>query len=227
MLQRMQSGVWKPGELIPSEMELAAQFHVSQGTVRKAVDELGADNLVVRRQGKGTFVATHTESQMQFRFLRLVANEGSPAVDRPAERELLECKKTRATSEMARRLAVRTGGLLLQARSILKFAGCATILEDIWLPGVPFKGLTAEHLANYPGPTYALFEIEFGVHMVRAEEKIRAVSASVAHAAYLGVEVGFPLLSVERTSYTYNDAPMEFRQCFYRTDRHHYRNMLN
>lgn len=61
ILQSLQAGEWKPGEMIPSEMELAARYKVSQGTVRKAIDELAAENLVARRQGKGTFVTTHYE----------------------------------------------------------------------------------------------------------------------------------------------------------------------
>ena len=61
ILQSLHTGEWKPGEPIPSEIDLAARFRVSQGTVRKAIDELAAENLVVRRQGKGTFVATHAE----------------------------------------------------------------------------------------------------------------------------------------------------------------------
>ena len=67
--QSLQSGEWKPGELIPSEVELAGRFKVSQGTVRKAIDELAAENLVMRRQGKGTFVSTHHEARAHFRFL--------------------------------------------------------------------------------------------------------------------------------------------------------------
>ncbi|MEN9866720.1 MAG: hypothetical protein RL748_2310, partial [Pseudomonadota bacterium] len=74
--QSLQSGEWKPGDLIPSEMELAARYKVSQGTVRKAIDELAAENLVLRRQGKGTFVATHHEARAQFRFLRLMPDNG-------------------------------------------------------------------------------------------------------------------------------------------------------
>src|SRR5512141_1096298 len=69
ILQSLEAGEWKPGEAIPSEIELAARFRVSQGTVRKAIDELAAENVVVRRQGKGTFVATHAERQVQYRFL--------------------------------------------------------------------------------------------------------------------------------------------------------------
>src|ERR1700749_4711780 len=72
ILQSLQSGEWKPGEAIPSEMDLAARFRVSQGTVRKAIDERAAQILVVRRQGKGTFVATHAEKHVQYRFLKLM-----------------------------------------------------------------------------------------------------------------------------------------------------------
>src|SRR5512132_1469077 len=78
ILQSLQAGEWKPGEAIPSEMELAARFRVSQGTVRKAIDELAAENLVVRRQGKGTFVSTHAEQHVRYRFLKLVPDSGAP-----------------------------------------------------------------------------------------------------------------------------------------------------
>ena len=76
LMRSLQSGEWKPGEAIPSEMELAARFRVSQGTVRKAIDELAGENHLVRRQGKGTFVATHAEEQTQYRFLRLTPDDG-------------------------------------------------------------------------------------------------------------------------------------------------------
>jgi GntR family transcriptional regulator len=78
LVMALDAGEWKPGEAIPSEIELAARFQVSQGTVRKAVDELAAENLLLRRQGKGTFVATHLEPRVRFRFLRLAPNEGAP-----------------------------------------------------------------------------------------------------------------------------------------------------
>jgi GntR family transcriptional regulator len=223
ILQSLQAGEWKPGEAIPSEMELAARFRVSQGTVRKAIDELAAENLVVRRQGKGTFVATHAEQNVRYRFLKLVADSGEREETR-AERSVLECRRTRANAEVARSLALRGGDSIVQVRRVLSFGGVPTILEDIWLPGNTFKGLTAEQMAGHQGPTYALFELAFGVRMVRAEEKIRAVAADDQQAALLGVPAGAPLLSVERLSYTYNDVPMELRRGLYRTDTHHYRN---
>ncbi|MBK5204866.1 MAG: GntR family transcriptional regulator [Polaromonas sp.] len=227
ILKSLQAGEWKPREMIPSEMELAVRFRVSQGTVRKAIDELAAENLVMRRQGKGTFVATHAEQQVQYRFLRLMPNSGDSHNGGLAERQIIDCTRLRAPADIARALALRTGDAVLQLRRVLAFQGAPTILEDVWLPGGPFKGLTAERLASYRGPMYALFETEFGVRMVRAEEKIRAVAADAASAELLGVRVGEPLLSVERTAYTYNDLPMELRRGLYCTDKHHYKNELS
>ncbi len=227
ILQSLQSGEWKPGEAIPSEMDLAARYRVSQGTVRKAIDELAAENLVNRRQGKGTFVATHNEQQVQFRFLKLVPDDGAIGSEGPAERQILECKKTRATSDIAKLLGLRSGDAVLQVRRLLGFKGVPTILEDIWLPAAPFKGLTAEQLANYPGPSYALFETEFNVRMLRADEKIRALPASIEQSLLLKVKQDTPLLFVERVAFTYRDTPMELRRGYYRTDTHHYFNTLN
>ena len=227
ILQSLQQGEWKPGEAIPSEMDLAARFRVSQGTVRKAIDELAADNLVMRRQGKGTFVATHAEQHVQYRFLKLLPDTGDASVEGPAQRTVLDCRRVRASADVARALALRSGDPVVQARRILSFAGEPTILEDIWLPGQAFKGLTAEQMANYQGPTYAMFELDFGVRMVRAEEKIRAVLADGEQAQLLHTPAGTPLLSVERTAYTYNDVPMELRRGLYRTDTHHYHNELS
>src|SRR5690625_2252760 len=78
LLKSLDEGEWKPGEAIPSEMELASRFQVSQGTVRKAIDELAADHLLIRRQGKGTYVATHQEARIRFRFLRLAPDSDEP-----------------------------------------------------------------------------------------------------------------------------------------------------
>lgn len=230
ILQSLQVGEWKPSEAIPSEMDLAARFRVSQGTVRKAIDELAAENLVVRRQGKGTFVATHAEQQVQYRFLKLLpdkADKGDASVEGPAQRHIIGCKPVRASTEVARALGLRAGDSVIEARRVLSFGGVPTILEDIWLPGQAFKGLTAAQMAHYPGPTYAMLELDFGVRMVRAEEKIRALLPNEEEAALLHITPSTPLLSVERLAYTYNDAPMELRRGLYRTDTHHYRNELS
>lgn len=227
ILQSLQAREWKPGDAIPSEMELAGRFRVSQGTVRKAIDELAGENLLVRRQGKGTFVATHAEQHVQYRFLRLRPDQGSLADEGPAERRIIDCKSARASADVARALGLRTGESVIQARRVLSFGSIPTILEDLWLPGAAFKGLTAQQLSDFSGPTYAMLELAYGVRMVRADEKIRAVLPDPEQAKWLDVPVSAPLLSVTRTSYTYNDVPMELRRGLYRTESHHYRNELN
>jgi GntR family transcriptional regulator len=227
ILRSLQAGEWKPGEPIPSEFDLAARFRVSQGTVRKAIDELATDNLLVRRQGMGTFVATHAEQHTQYRFLRLLPDTGDLDSQGPAERRIVDCRRQRANAEVARQLDLRTGDPVLQVRRVLTFSGAPAILEDLWLPGTAFKGLTQETLAEDKGPMYALFETQFGVRMVRAVEKLKAVSADADTAELLGVEAGHPLLSVERLAYTYNDVPMELRRGLYRTENRHYHNELS
>ncbi|HYD81481.1 MAG TPA: GntR family transcriptional regulator [Paucimonas sp.] len=222
--QSLQSGEWKPGELIPSEVELAGRFKVSQGTVRKAIDELAAENLVVRRQGKGTFVATHHEARAQFRFLRLMPDLGDPHYP---ENRILEVKRLRAPAEVARQLDMKSGDSVIFIKRVQSFDGAPTILEELWLPGMIFKGLTAERLSEYKGPMYGLFESEFGTHMIHAAEKLRAVPAGEAEAELLAVPLGTPLLSVERVSFTYGNKPVEVRRGLYLTVRHHYQNELS
>lgn len=221
----LQSGEWKPGESIPSEVDLAGRYRVSQGTVRKAIDELAAENLLVRRQGKGTFVSTHAEQRVQYRFLRLVPDaEGR---DRGYERRFLECKRVRAGADIARALELKAGDPVIQARRLLLFDDRPVVLDDLWLPGGLFKGLTAERLGEHRGALYAFFETEFGVTMTRAEEKLRAVAASEAEAQLLQVAPGAPLLSVERRTLTYGDKPVELRRGLYETSAHYYRNELS
>ena len=222
--QSLQSGEWKPGELIPSEVELAGRFKVSQGTVRKAIDELAAENLVMRRQGKGTFVSTHHEARAHFRFLRLVPDEGVPHYP---ESKFIEVKRVRAPADVARLMDLKSGDAVIFIKRVQYFDGIPTIVEELWLPGLIFKGLTAERLVEYKGPMYGLFETEFGTRMIRASEQIRAVCADAGAAQLLNIDLGTPLLSSERVSFTYGDKPVELRRGLYLTSRHHYQNELS
>ncbi|QJE01218.1 GntR family transcriptional regulator [Massilia forsythiae] len=222
--QSLQSGEWKPGELIPSEVELAGRYKVSQGTVRKAIDELAAEHLVLRRQGKGTFVASHNEARAHFRFLKLVPDEGVP---HQADHRYLEVRRVRAGAEVARLLDLKSGDAVVYIKRLMSFDGAPTILEELWLPGQLFKGLTAERLAEYKGPMYGLFESEFGTRMIRASEKIRAVAADEGSAGHLKVAPGTPLLCVDRISFTYGDKAVELRRGLYSTAQHHYQNELS
>ncbi len=223
IVRDLDGGAWKPGQSIPSELELAERFRVSQGTVRKAVDELAAENVLVRRQGKGTYVATHGEPRQQFRFLRIMPNQGEPA---QYESRAFECRRARASGEPARRLDLKPGDGVIFIRRVLSFGGEPTVVEEITLPATTFKGLTAAKLSAHRGSIYHLYEAEYGTQMIRADERLRAVAADAATAAVLDLAKGTPLLSVERVAYTYGDRPVEYRLGLCRTDTHFYRNRL-
>jgi GntR family transcriptional regulator len=227
LLTSLEKGDWKPGEMIPSEMELAQRFQVSQGTVRKAIDELSQENLLVRKQGKGTFVATHSEQAVQYRFLKLVANPEKPQFIGPAKRDILWCRLCPSSDQESQALQLQPHSMVWHIRRVLSFASLPTILEDLYLPANAFEGLSVQELQYHRGPTYALFETKYGVRMVRAQEQIRAAMPSPEACALLHIEPNVPLLSVERTSFTYQDVPMEIRRALYRTDHHHYKNELN
>jgi GntR family transcriptional regulator len=225
LLERsLENGEWRPAEAIPSEHELARRFGVSQGTVRKAIQALAADNLVIRRQGKGTFVATHTEEQASsFRFLRIRRNDGED--EYPGSR-LLDVRRARASAEVARRLYLKPGDGVILLRRILEFGGAPVVLDDITLPAGLFRGLTKAKFETYRGSMYGFFETQFGVRILSAEEKLRAVAADRTSARLLRVAAGTPLLAVDRITLTYGDRPVEWRRGLCVTAQHHYFNRL-
>jgi GntR family transcriptional regulator len=225
LLERsLEAGEWRPAEAIPSEIELARRFDVSQGTVRKAIDALAADNLVVRRQGKGTFVATHTEEKTSlFRFLRIRHNDGHD--EYPASR-LLDVRRAKASAEAARLLGLKAGESVIVLRRILEYSGFPVVLDEITLPAALFRGLTKAKVEAYQGSMYSFFETQFGVRMLKAEEKLRAVAADATSAPLLKVGKGQPLLAVDRVTLTYGDKPVEWRRGLCTTRAHHYHNEL-
>ncbi|HVE48609.1 MAG TPA: GntR family transcriptional regulator [Casimicrobiaceae bacterium] len=224
LTQSLAAGEWAPGGVIPSEQMLAARYRVAQGTVRKAIDALANDNLVVRRQGKGTFVATHTEEgQSTFRFLHIRRDDG--VAEYPRSR-IVDVRRGKANGEIPRVLSLKSGEAIIVIRRLLDWAKRPTVLDEITLPSTLFRGLTRAKLAAYPGSMYGFFETEFGVRMLNAHERLKAVAADAQAAKLLGVAPGTPLLSVERVARTYGERPVEFRRGLCATDAHHYANDL-
>jgi GntR family transcriptional regulator len=225
LLERsLDNGEWRPAEALPSETVLAQRYGVSQGTVRKALDALAADNVLVRRQGKGTFVATHTEEKSSiYRFLRIRRNDGR---DEYPESRILDVRRGKASAEMARLLDRAPGDPVILIRRVLEYSGEPVVLDEIALPGALFKGLTKARADAYPGTLYSFFETQFGVRILKAREKLRAVPADVGSARVLKVGAGDPLLSVDRVTLTYADRPVEWRRGLCATRHHHYLNEL-
>lgn len=219
LTQSLIGGEWRPGELIPSEIELAGRFKVSQGTVRKAIDSLASENILIRRQGKGTYVATHDAEVIKLRFLRLTAANGQKEV---LQNEFISCVKNKADTDVAKVLDVKASAATIEVKRLLSFSGRPLIYDHIIVPAAPFKGLNSATVEASNGSMYSMYESQFGVRMVRAEERLKAVAATKEVAEALGLSIGFPLLSIERVSFTYGDKPMEWRHGLCLTDDHHY-----
>ncbi len=224
LVKSLEAREWRPGEAIPSEIDLAHRFNVSQGTVRKAIDALADDNLVVRRQGKGTFVATHTEERNSvIRFLRIRRDDGADLL--PVSR-LLDVRRAKVAADVGRLLGLKAGEAVLVLRRVLDYAGEPVVLDEITLPAALFRGLTKARYDAYRGTMYGFFESQFGVRMLKAQERLRAVAADAVSAEILGTEVGAPLLAVDRVTLTYGDKPVEVRRGLCVTRGFHYLNEL-
>ncbi len=218
MVQRLISGQWRPGEMLPSEFRLAEMFRVSQGTVRKALDSLTAENLLVRRQGRGTFVAEHDHHRALFHFFHLVGADGERRL--PASR-LLSVRKGLAGRLEADRLALDRGAPVIRIRRLRELDGRATIAETLVVPQALFPDLAA--IGELPNTLYDLFEQRYGVIIARAVERLAAVPADERDAKLLGVAPGAPLLEIDRTALALDGAPVEWRVSRCLTRNHHYR----
>ncbi len=223
LMRALDSGEWQPGQLVPSENELAKRYGVSQGTVRKAIEALAAEHVLVRHQGKGTFVSSHHEERAQFRFLRLRRDAGGVP---ETESSILECRRLRPPVDVARELQMRSGESAVFIRRMLTVDAFPAVLDELWLPASLFRGLTHERLQQYKGPLYALFEAGFGTRMLKAREQLKAISCPADQAQRLGIEPGKPVLFVDRLSTTYQERPVEVRRGYYLTENHHYFNAL-
>lgn len=224
IVSSLQAGEWQPGQIIPSEMELAERYKVSQGTVRKAIDELAAENLVVRHQGKGTFVASHREEAVQYRFLRLMPDDDNELI---LKSNFLSCEPVLANETLATQFGIQKKDRLMMIARVQSYHGKPMVYELIYLLADRFKGMTLSLLNNWSGPLYSFYESEFSTHMVRAEEKIKAIAADSLVAEQLSISQSAPVLMVERKSFTYGNKAVELRLAHYETSNLHYVNALN
>ena len=213
------SGEWKPGTAIPAEKKLSERFSVSIGTIRKAIDELVAENIMIRQQGRGTFVATHNRDRLLFYFFHIVGHDGTKLYPLVA---LDAFAKGRAEAEEADALGMARGDPVFRIRNILKLGGAPVIVDEIVLDQARFPGLTERRFALRPNTIYNLYQDAFGISVVRTQERLRAVLADAQQAKWLGVAPKSPVLRIARTAFSYQDAPVEYRVSVVNTDHHEY-----
>ncbi|MFN3746105.1 MAG: GntR family transcriptional regulator [Hyphomicrobiaceae bacterium] len=217
VLARITGGDWPPGTALPAETELARELGVSQGTVRKALDALTTEQVVVRRQGSGTYVAEHTPAHMLFRFFNIYDESGAQVLpdSQPAKVTTGE-----ASSAERRKLDLPEGATVIRISRIRTRAGRAFMDDRIVLPEALFPGLAQE--AEIPNTLYDLFQKRYGIHVAHTEEQVTAVAATRRLAERLGIKPGTPLLAIDRTTYDLSGRRIEWRLSHAHLDRAHY-----
>lgn len=206
LIERIRSGAWKPGQLIPNEFEIAAEFGVSQGTARKAISTLASEQLLLRKQGRGTFVVEHTPAHVQFRFFSLF--------DADRTQILPECGQTKpllakAEPEERDKLELDADARVIRISRVRTRRGKPFIAEAITLPEAMFPGLADR--ADTPNTLYDLYQKDYGVLVVRTDERITAVAADASATEALGVAAGTPLLKIDRLAVGLDDRRIEWR----------------
>lgn len=208
MLAALSAGEWKPGEAIPSEKKLSERFSVSIGTLRKAIDELVAENILIRHQGRGTFVATHNRDAQLFRFFNVVRHDGLNTYPKV---ELVGYAQIKADKQVAGKLAISRGAKVIHFTNLLSLGGEPAIVDQIFLPGAMFAGLTEAMLRVRPNTLYNLYQTGFGMNVIRIEERLRGSLANTDNTAMLQCAAGTPLLEVHRVAFSFNQQPIEYR----------------
>jgi len=223
LLSRITLGQWPAGTALPNETDLAREFGVSVGTLRKAVDELVLEKVLVRQQGRGTYVATHNVERTLHDFFRIRHNDG---VARFPEIETLSLRKVTADEVISNRLNINPGTKVFRVINLLFVGGLPAALDQIFLPVERFEGLTLEIYRDRPGTIYHLYQSRFGVNVLSADEQVRACKCGAKEARSLGIPRSSIMLEIERISRTYYDVPVEWRRTRVNTEHHYYSSEL-
>jgi GntR family transcriptional regulator len=209
LLVRVKRGEWTAGECLPNEFMLSAEFNVSIGTVRRAVAELEASGVLLRKQGRGTYVAGAGPAALQQKLscLRL------PGGDRltPAY-TLVSILRRAAASGEAKHLGIGNGGLAVEVVQTLAHGDSRIGVEVSVLCAASLPRLETQlHFGQNLYPVLA----DYGMLVTRVEETIGLEIADGAVGAHLGIEAGVSLLAVERVAITLDGQIAELRSARY------------
>lgn len=207
MMARIERGEWSPGTYLPPETRLADEYGVAVGTLRKALLDMAAEGIVVRRQGKGTVVASHDSDAVLFRFFNLRRPDGTTL--RPESRVLSRLHRT-ATQAEAQALSLPHNAPVICITRVREGDGTPIIYEHIVLAAERFgRLLTAPEVL--PNTLYQLYQTDFAATVHRAREQITVAQAEAECARELDVRAGTGLLHIRRVALDYTDAPIELR----------------
>lgn len=208
LIADIQSGKYPLGMPLPNETDLALRFQVSIGTLRRAVDGLVADKVLLRQQGRGTFVGEMDQERFMYQFFKI---EGRDGVREFPQIRLLSFAQGRASGEEAQALQLLGPAKVYRFENLLSLQGRPVVHDRIALDCARFVGLTQAQLAQRPGTLYELYRRKFGVTVLGANERTRAEGVDAVSADLLLMRAGEPVLRVARVAHTFNQCPAEFR----------------
>ena len=206
VVSRVVQGAWRPGEALPSEQSLAKELGVSQGTVRKVLDALTAEKLLERRQGKGTYIAEHTQERALFRFFR-IARPGGERLKPERASEIVKVRVARAAERV--KLDLERDARVVEITRTRLIDGRPAMHEVITLPAHLFAGI--EKRAALPNTLYSLYQTDYGINIVATREEVHADLASATDHRILGVPVGSPILVIDRVALSLQERKVEWR----------------
>lgn len=214
LTNRLVEGHWKPSEPLPSEMALAEELGVSQGTVRKALNQLVAENLLERRQGKGTYVAEHTQESSLFRFFRLREPGGESLIP---ETQVLASSRRAPTKIERQNLNLEGKTQVVELVRLRFLQGEPAVVEKVIQPLSVFPDIDKE--PEMPNSLYILYQEKFGISIVSVRDELHATGAPAEFAAHLGLAAGSPVLMVERASINIDGRVVEWSQAYCCTEK--------
>jgi GntR family transcriptional regulator len=208
-------GTWKPGELLPTESDLAERFGVSPGTVKQAVLDLAREGLVVRRAGKGTFVSRLDGSRSFARFFQFRHGESGEQLE-PLIKVIEVGRRTSVPEQARHYLGLQPGQEALRIRRLLVQGDVPICIYDSFMVYQMVRGLEDERLDV--DRLYLAIEKKLDLHVVSVTEKLRAGVAKKSDAKLLEIPPGSPVVELERVAYTYRDKVLEWRHTIGRSD---------
>ena len=229
LIKLVESRRYAPAECLPNETVIAQALNVSIGTLRKAVDELVHENVLVRRQGKGTFVVMHNNARFLFQFFHVARRGQGAAQEHEQEYPAVECvsfEKTRSDEEEAAALGMRMGDPVFRIGNRLSLGRRPVVYDRLCVSALAFKGLTEKRFVERQSTIYHLYQHDFGITVLRAHERARSVAASREVSRVLGVQLGTPIMEVHRVALTFGEKPVEYRVSTINTAQHDYVSLL-